>query len=304
MSENVTVPLRADEFWNCKSGKDVSSMCSIGEGSKGRERCWLEDSQCWSPGCLQVYCWPHLAFRSSRKTIVEADARRRWPGFMQLPGDDGAHAHGGAATAVPGATLRVTQTSTGKAWVTWTDDTGKFEFPGLPAGHYRVEISQLGFAPATKEIDLASGAQTPVDLNLDIGTLAAITAPPAVESAAKNPHANTPAPDEAAKAGTSVAAPANAGTPAAPAQATNQTSSQTTTAANNSASSTPASPRGRNGGGYGGGNGGQRRRRPRRRAARLSTSRPERPKPEQYRRHAGRPKFSRRRRGAWPSRIR
>ena len=78
-------------------------------------------------------------------------------------------------TAVPGSTLRVIQTSTGKAWVTWTDQNGEFEFPALPAGHYRVEISQLGFAPATKEIDLASGKQAPVDLKLDVGTLAAIT---------------------------------------------------------------------------------------------------------------------------------
>ena len=60
-------------------------------------------------------------------------------------------------TAVPGSTLRVIQTSTGKAWITWTDEDGKFEFPALPSGHYRVEISQLGFAPATREIDLASG---------------------------------------------------------------------------------------------------------------------------------------------------
>jgi carboxypeptidase family protein len=59
-------------------------------------------------------------------------------------------------TAVPGSTLRVTQTSTGKAWITWADEDGKFEFPALPAGHFRIELSQLGFAPATKEVDRAS----------------------------------------------------------------------------------------------------------------------------------------------------
>src|ERR1700690_4007026 len=92
-------------------------------------------------------------------------------------------------TAVPGSTLRVIQTSTGKAWITWTDEDGKFEFPALPSGHYRVEISQLGFAPATREIDLASGKQTPADLKLDVGTLAAITAPAAAVDAAKTPSA-------------------------------------------------------------------------------------------------------------------
>ena len=114
-------------------------------------------------------------------------------------------------TPVPGSTLRVIQTATGKAWITWTDENGKFEFPALPEGHYRVEISQLGFAPGTKEIDVASGTQAPVDLKLDVGTLAAITAPPATENAAKTPSA-----------------PAAAG-------AATATSSPSTTAANNSA---------------------------------------------------------------------
>src|SRR5579863_5350402 len=82
-------------------------------------------------------------------------------------------------TGVPGSTLRVIQTSTGKAWVTWTDENGKFEFPALPAGHYRVEISQLGFGSVTKEVDLAAGPQSALEMKLDVGTLAAITAPPA-----------------------------------------------------------------------------------------------------------------------------
>src|SRR5258708_10597374 len=103
------------------------------------------------------------------------------PADSQLAGT----VHAPDGTAIPGSTLRVIQTSTGKAWITWTDESGKFEFPALPAGHFRVEISQLGFAPATKEIDLASSTKTPVDLKLDVGTLAAITAHPATENAAK-----------------------------------------------------------------------------------------------------------------------
>jgi hypothetical protein len=152
-------------------------------------------------------------------------------------------------TAVPGSTLRVIQTSTGKAWVTWTDENGKFEFPALPEGHFRVEISQLGFAPATKEIDLASGKQAALDLKLDVGTLAAITAPPATENAAKTPSA--PPAEESAKS-------APPGAPAAGGAAPT-TSNPTTTAANNSAASTPG---GRNSGGNagqraGGGGGGR-----------------------------------------------
>ena len=118
-------------------------------------------------------------------------------------------------TAVPGATLRITQTSTGKAWITWTDENGKFEFPALPAGHYRVEISQLGFVPATSEIDLASGTQGPLDLKMDVGTLAAMAARPATENAAVKS-----APPGTAAAGGATPAGSNPGTSAANSSAT------------------------------------------------------------------------------------
>jgi hypothetical protein len=73
---------------------------------------------------------------------------------------------------VPGSTLRLVQGSTEKAWVTWTDESGKFEFPSLPPGHFRLEISQLGFVPATNEFDLGSDKQVHLDIKLDVGTLA------------------------------------------------------------------------------------------------------------------------------------
>ncbi len=157
------------------------------------------------------------------------------PADSQLAGT----VHAPDGTAVPGTTLRVIQTATGKAWVTWTDENGKFEFPALPAGHYRVEISQIGFAPATKEIDLASGTHAPVDLKMDVGTLAAITAPPATENAAKAPSA--PPSNESAKSAPSGAPAAGGPVPA--------TSNPTTTAANSGAA---ASPGGKNRGGKGG----------------------------------------------------
>ena len=112
---------------------------------------------------------------------------------------------------VPGATVRIIQTSTGKAWLTWTDENGKFEFPALPAGRFRMEISQLGFAPATQEIDLASGTPVPVELKLDVGSLAAIAAPPATQSAATTPSVSA---NEAAKSMPSVAPAAGSTAPA------------------------------------------------------------------------------------------
>ena len=50
---------------------------------------------------------------------------------------------------IPGATLRLVNTDTQKVFVSWTDESGKFEFPALPPGHYTVEASQLGFVAAS-----------------------------------------------------------------------------------------------------------------------------------------------------------
>ena len=147
--------------------------------------------------------------------------------------------------AVPGSTLRAIQTSSGKAWVSWTDESGKFAFPGLPAGHYRVEISQIGFAPATREIDLSPASQPPVELKLDVATLAVINAAPPTESPAKTQSSSASAPIETANPEASGAAAATPGIP--PSQ------NQTTAAANNG---TPATPGGRLGGRYGGQQGG------------------------------------------------
>ncbi|HLJ24610.1 MAG TPA: TonB-dependent receptor [Candidatus Acidoferrales bacterium] len=146
-------------------------------------------------------------------------------------------------TAIPGATLRVIETATGKAWITWTDENGSFEFPALPAGHFRMETSQLGFAPASKEIDLASGVKTPADLRLQVGTLAAISAPPVAPSGSNSPG-TAPANESASNASSS--------TPPAGSAATPPPASPSTSASNNSSS---ASANGTNGGG---GNRGQR----------------------------------------------
>ena len=151
---------------------------------------------------------------------------------------------------VPGATLRAIQTSSGKAWVSWTDENGKFTFPALPAGHYRVEISQLGFAPGTQEIDLSPASQAPVELKVDVATLAAINAPPVTETPAKTESANPPASGEAAKSAPPAVASANSG----PSSGTPPSQNQNTTAANNGGSATPG---GRTGARYGGQRGGQ-----------------------------------------------
>ena len=79
---------------------------------------------------------------------------------------------------VPGASLKLVNTATQKAFVSWTDESGKFQFSALPAGHYTVEASQLGFAPASLEIQLGDGPPPPpLQLTLRVATLAELSAP-------------------------------------------------------------------------------------------------------------------------------
>jgi hypothetical protein len=150
-------------------------------------------------------------------------------------------------TPVPGATLRIVQTSTGKAWVTWTDENGKFEFPALPAGHFRAEITQIGFAPAAKEIDLASGMKTPIDLKMDVATLAALNTLPAAENASTS--TNAPSSSESSKSAPTAPATGSgaSGVPATP--------NPTTTASNNSAAASTTGNGGVNAGKRTGGGG-------------------------------------------------
>ena len=75
---------------------------------------------------------------------------------------------------VPGAALRLLETTSGRAWISWTDENGRFSLPGLPPGHYRIEITQLGFEPSVKEFDLTAQGGTPVDLMLKVATLEVI----------------------------------------------------------------------------------------------------------------------------------
>ena len=93
-------------------------------------------------------------------------------------------------TPIPGATVRFTNTDTNQVWVSWTDPAGKFEFPGLPAGPYRAEASQLGFVSSSLEVRLGGGPAPPsLQLSLSVATLAQLTAPAGSEKAANQSNA-------------------------------------------------------------------------------------------------------------------
>ncbi|HEY1866326.1 MAG TPA: carboxypeptidase-like regulatory domain-containing protein, partial [Candidatus Acidoferrales bacterium] len=76
--------------------------------------------------------------------------------------------------AVPGATLRLVETSTGRAWISWTDENGHFTLPGMAPGHYRVEVAQLGFDPITREFDVTPQGAAPLELVAKVATLQGI----------------------------------------------------------------------------------------------------------------------------------
>ena len=96
--------------------------------------------------------------------------------------------HTADGAPVPGATLRLTNQDTQKVWISWSDESGKFEFPSLPPGHYKVEATQFGFQPATVDLQIASLPEPHFHLVLRVATLAELAAPrdlraPAAESA-------------------------------------------------------------------------------------------------------------------------
>jgi len=86
--------------------------------------------------------------------------------------------HTSDGAPIPGATIRLVNTETEKAWVTWTDISGKFEFPAVPPGHYTATATELGFEQASsREVELANGGSKPIELVLRVSTLAELSEP-------------------------------------------------------------------------------------------------------------------------------
>lgn len=67
--------------------------------------------------------------------------------------------------SLPGATLKL---KPGNHY-TVSNQQGKFEFLGVPAGSYTLEITYIGYEKATQEITVAAGRNTAVNLQLDAG---------------------------------------------------------------------------------------------------------------------------------------
>jgi hypothetical protein len=80
--------------------------------------------------------------------------------------------------AIPGAAVRATRSESNQAWVTWTDESGNFEFPLIPAGHYTIAAEQLGFVKTERSMQVAARlSPPPIRMTLRVATLADLENP-------------------------------------------------------------------------------------------------------------------------------
>ncbi len=77
-----------------------------------------------------------------------------------------------SGAAIPGATVTVKNTETGETRTIATDQTGKFDAPALPAGHYQITVAQTGFqSNTTGDVTLVVGQREEVSLTLQVGNV-------------------------------------------------------------------------------------------------------------------------------------
>jgi hypothetical protein len=73
--------------------------------------------------------------------------------------------------AVVGATVSVTNTSTGQASTAQTNEQGFYVVPALPPGQYHEEVTQKGFEKVTRDFELQVSQIAVVDFQLTIGAI-------------------------------------------------------------------------------------------------------------------------------------
>ena len=77
-----------------------------------------------------------------------------------------------SGSAVPGAQVTATQTTTGVSRVATTGSDGRYVLPNLPIGPYRMEVSKQGFATYVQTgIELQVATNPTVDVTLKIGAV-------------------------------------------------------------------------------------------------------------------------------------
>jgi hypothetical protein len=74
--------------------------------------------------------------------------------------------------AVPGATVKITQTETNQARETTTNETGAYTFPNVASGTYKVDVTLSGFQPfELRDVTVRLNTAVRVDAKLTVGTI-------------------------------------------------------------------------------------------------------------------------------------
>ena len=102
-----------------------------------------------------------------------------------------------SGASIPHAAVVVINASTGLNRETFTDETGRFNFPDLPAGTYSFKASQQGFrAFEQREVTVSLNTVTRVDVTLEIGsmgdTVTVSAEPPSLQTETAEVHVNLP----------------------------------------------------------------------------------------------------------------
>jgi hypothetical protein len=91
-------------------------------------------------------------------------------------------------TPVPGATVKLSDSASGKSWQSWTDESGNFLFPQIPDGLYKIETSQIGFSPSSIEMKVPVVPASPIPVELRVATLAELAPKPEAPAPGNENH--------------------------------------------------------------------------------------------------------------------
>ncbi|HET8676733.1 MAG TPA: carboxypeptidase regulatory-like domain-containing protein [Blastocatellia bacterium] len=79
------------------------------------------------------------------------------------------HVEDKEGAGITGATVKATNLDRNQSWKMRSDDHGRFRFPILPVGAYRIEVEHAGFAAFNRELNLSIGQALDLPVTLAIG---------------------------------------------------------------------------------------------------------------------------------------
>lgn len=110
---------------------------------------------------------------------------------QQMAAEARIRVHGIVRTAkglpVPGATVRVVHLPSGQAWMSATDENGKFSIHGLPPGRYRVEARHLGLGVSSQEAAFLGSSGEAIQMTLSNTATVPTSSPEAAQNTPSSP---------------------------------------------------------------------------------------------------------------------